>query len=39
MTREEVIDKIINTIEQCEGKAEDCENCEMCQFCLEYFVG
>jgi hypothetical protein len=39
MTREEVIDKIIDTVEQCEGKEEDCENCAMCQFCLEYFCG
>lgn len=29
MTRGEVIDKIISTIEQYEGKAEDYENCEL----------
>ena len=39
VTREEVIDKIIDTVEQCEGKEGDCENCAMCQFCLEYFCG
>lgn len=39
MTREEAIDKIIDIVEQCEGKEEDCENCAMCQFCLEYFCG
>lgn len=39
MTKEEVINKIIDTINQCEGDAEECENCPMCQFCLEYFCG
>lgn len=39
MTKNEVISKIQNLIEQCEATAEECEDCVMCHYCCGYYTG
>lgn len=39
MTKQETINQIIKTIEQCEATEEECNNCVICNFCCGYYTG
>lgn len=39
MTREEVLDKVCDLVDKCEGNEKECEHCALNEFCLKYFCG